>query len=113
MSNPLADAVNIVVTLAGAQVTRAGFGVLMLLSNTGNAWATQEVTRVYGSPDAVLVDFPATTPEYQAASAYFAQSPTPQSLIIGKGTHKPPKEVVLSVLAVVATKPWTSICPPE
>lgn len=98
---PLSDLINVTVNLQAPGVTAAGFGVLLLLSNTGNAWATPELTRDYAEISDVEADFATTTVEYQAANEYFGQSPRPQRLIIGKGPTKPTMVQTLSISSVV------------
>jgi len=89
------------VSLEGGGITRQGFGILMLLSNTGNAWASSELTRDYADLDAVAADFPSGTPEYGAASEFFGQELKPPKLIVGKGTNKPQqvKQITIGTVA--------------
>lgn len=97
----LTDIVNVVITTTNPGVTQAGFGVPLILSNTGNAWATSERTRTYNGIAAVVADFPATTPEWAAANTIFSQNPAPPTVMIGKGTNKPTQVHVVTILSVV------------
>lgn len=97
MSLPLSSVVSVTVNLATQGITRQGFGIPLIFSNTGNAWATPELTRTYTSLAGLGADFASTTPEYQAAAVIFGQSPHPDTVMVGKGTHKPTKVMTLTV----------------
>ena len=83
---PLSDIVAVNVVAQNPGVTRAGFGVLLLLSQTA-AWS--ERTRTYSSASEVSTDFATTTPEYNAANKAFSQSPSPTSIMIGRANTSP------------------------
>lgn len=86
----LSDYVSITITQNSVGITRAGFGVPMVLSASAT-WAT-DLIRFYGDLNSVATDFPITTsagPEYLAAQALFGQSPAPSSIAIGKSGNKP------------------------
>lgn len=101
----LSDYVNLSITQTTANLTRAGFGVAMHLSYTA-AWS--ERTRSYGAYTDVLTDFPTLTgPEARAALAYFSQSPSPTTLVIGRGANKPTKIVTVSAIAPTANLLYT------
>lgn len=95
--------VTVTLNLAGGGLTAEGFGTDLILSNTGNAWATPEIYRVYTSAASVLTDFPATTPEYGAAVALFAQPYKPAYIVIGKGTYKPTMARTISISSVATS----------
>lgn len=98
----LSDYVSLTISQTTANVTRAGFGVAMLLSATV-AWA--ERTRTYTDLTSFAVDFPVTTSgEYLAAQAYFGQSPCPTKLIVGRSANKPTQ-----VYQLTALNPTTNI----
>lgn len=101
---PLNDVVTINVSLSGAGITRAGFGTDLILSNTGNAWSSPELTRTYTSLLAVAADFATTTPEYLAAAALFAQPIKPAKILIGKAPTKPTQIKKLSSITAVNTQ---------
>jgi hypothetical protein len=98
---PLSDVIVVSVSLTAPGLTAAGFGVDLILSNTGNAWATPELSRSYASLADGLIDFAATTPEGGALTALFAQSPAPTQVKIGKGTHKPTMVQTIGISSVV------------
>lgn len=83
---PLSDIVNVTVTTQNPGVTRAGFGVPLIISHSPT-WA--ERVRTYKTIDDVKTDFASTTQEYLAANAIFSQSPRPTSLMIGRASGKP------------------------
>lgn len=83
----LTDYVTITITQNSVGVTRAGFGVPLILSATA---AFVERIRFYTDLAAVIVDFPVTTSaEYLAAQAMFSQSPCPTKIAIGRSALKP------------------------
>lgn len=101
------NSVEVTISLSGGGITRQGFGVALILSNTGNAWATPELTRIYSSLASVLVDFAITTPEYGAASFLFGQPIKPPTIMIGKGPTKPTQVKTISISSVSATAVYT------
>lgn len=92
----LNDIATIVVSTTGAGVTRAGFGVPLIVSHTAG-WS--ERTRTYSSIAAVGGDFAANSPEYLAAQKAFGQSPGIQSLVIGRASLQPTEQIQLGVIA--------------
>lgn len=63
--------------------------------------AFAERVRFYNSLSDVAVDFPvATSPEYLAGSAIFAQSPRPPKIAIGRAVGKPTQKFDVAVIAV-------------
>ena len=77
----LSSIVTVNISNTSVQVTRAGFGVPMVF---GYHTAFAERIRYYTSMTGVLADFAATTPEYKAANALFAQNPSPSRIAIGR-----------------------------
>lgn len=101
----LSDYVSLTISQTSVGVQRAGFGTGLLLSATA-AWT--ERTRLYSQLSDVAVDFPVTTSaEYLAASAYFAQSPAPSKLMIGRSANKPTQVYQLSALTPTANISYT------
>ncbi len=96
---PLSDIVNVTVTTQNPGVTRAGFGVPLILSQTA-AWVERQ--RVYTTIEGVLADFAATTPEYNAAVGIFSQSPRPTKLRIGRASTNPITQRWAVAVAAVA-----------
>lgn len=95
----LTDYVTITITQNSVGVTRAGFGVPMILSATA---AFTERIRFYTDLAGVAVDFATTTSaEYLAAQAMFAQTPAPSRIAIGRSALKP--TLIIQVSAVNPT----------
>ena len=94
----LTDHVQLSITVDNVGITRAGFGVPLVVS--ANA-AFAERVRFYNAIADVAVDFPVTTsPEYLACSAIFAQSPRPPKIAIGRAANKPTQKFEITVAAV-------------
>lgn len=94
----LTDHVQLSITVDNVGITRAGFGVPLVVS--ANASFAERV-RFYNSTADVIVDFPVTTsPEYLAAAAIFAQSPRPPKIAIGRAANKPTQKFEVSTVAV-------------
>lgn len=101
----LSDYVNLTISQTTVNPTRLGFGTGLILSATAT-WI--ERTRTYNSLADVAVDFPITTSaEYLAAQAYFAQSPSPQKLIIGRSANKPTQVYSLSSINPTSNVSYT------
>jgi len=96
------DVVTVEVSLSGGGITRLGFGTTLILSDTGNAWASPELTREYATLPALEADFAITTPEYQAAAEYLGQPIKARRVLVGKATNKPTqiKNVAVAVNTV-------------
>lgn len=104
MSAPLSNHISILITRATVGVERTGFGVPMMVSYNA-AWA--ERYREYADIDEVAEDFPSETgPEQVLATAYFAQEPKPEKLIIGRGANKPTMVLTASLVAPVIGTPY-------
>ena len=95
---PLSDIANVTIRLETGGISQVGFGTAMILGYSMSGWT--ERTRTYSSMTGVAADFAATTPEYKAANAYFAQQPHPEQLVIGRGTLKPTMAFKVTVAAV-------------
>lgn len=95
---PLSDIANVTIRLETGGISQVGFGTAMVLGYSMSGWT--ERTRTYSSMTGVAADFAATTPEYKAANAYFAQQPHPEQLVIGRGTLKPTMAFKVTVAAV-------------
>lgn len=91
----LNDHVTVSTTTSPAAVSRAGFGTPLVLSATA-AWS--ERVRSYADAASVLTDFVASSVEYQAAAAAFAQSPAPAKVKIGRAALKPTQIYQLSAI---------------
>ena len=98
MTAPISDVVVVNTTVGTVGLSRPGFGTAMYLSAYA---AFAERIRTYGSLADVAVDFSVTTsPEYLVAQQYFAQSPKPQYLKIGRSALPPTQVYTLSVATV-------------
>lgn len=76
------DIVQVTITAQTTQVTRAGFGTPLILSNHSEF---TDLVREYRDLDGMIVDgLGSGTPEYKAANAIFAQSPRPEKVKIGR-----------------------------
>ena len=79
----ITDIVTVTVNVADAQLTRTGFGTVLLVGNIESAvFATRVQT--FNSIDEVTALFATTTDVHKAASAFFSQSPRPGSMKIGR-----------------------------
>lgn len=83
MTAPLTDHVQVDITAEVAKIARAGFNLALLVSQTA-AWADPETVREYSSAAEVLADFSTSAAEYKAAAKFFASTPRPPKLLIGK-----------------------------
>ena len=104
MALPLSYVVSETVNLSSPGITRQGFGIPLILSNTGNAWATPERFRTYdisAGLSGVEAEFPSTTVEYAVAAAIAAQPSPPRTIMIGKGANKPTLIRKLSAITAV------------
>ena len=76
------DIVQVTITAQTTQVTRAGFGTPLILSNHSKF---TDLVREYTDLAGLVSDgFASTSPEYKAANAIFAQSPRPPKVKIGR-----------------------------
>jgi len=79
----VSDIVNVDVNLSPIAAGTRNFGSLLLLGNTPTI-AVGEDPREYSQMEGVAADFGVNDPEYQAAAAFFAQSPKPNFLYIAR-----------------------------
>lgn len=104
------DIIEVTVNTAAARVAQAGFGVPLILSHSAT-WT--ERTRVYESLAEVLVDFAATTPEYKAARAIFAQPKSPPRIVIGRATSSITQRYAITPVASHSTVYTMTIVEPD
>ena len=83
MSLSLNDVVNVSVSLSPNAPSLAGFGVMMVVVDNA-VIDTSERIRFYTSIDDVAVDFLTSSNTYKMAQKYFAQSPQPVTIAIGR-----------------------------
>lgn len=79
----VSDVVNVTVSLSPTASAVRNFGSLLILGSS-NVIDTNERRRLYSTLAAVGADFGNTAPEYLAASLFFAQSPQPASVYVGR-----------------------------
>lgn len=77
---------NISVTESTAAITRAGFGIPLIVGYH-NEYA--DLVRTYTSPAGVADDFETTDPIYLAAQAIFRQNPRPPRIMVGRRQGAP------------------------
>jgi hypothetical protein len=97
---PIADVVNISISVSGAGPTLAGFGEPLLL-----AYHTKYTDRVreYSSLSDVSADFAVTDVPYLMAQAVFAQTPSPPFLKIGRRALPYTQVLHVTCLSTVST----------
>lgn len=83
MTLPVSRLVNVSVNLSPTPAAGRNFGDLLILGDS-NVISGLERIRQYASITDVGQDFSSTAPEYLAALLYFAQSPKPTALSIGR-----------------------------
>jgi len=80
---PLNSLINISVNLASIPLPVQNFQTALILGSS-TVIDTVQRYRTYANFTAVANDFSSNTPEYAAAQAWFSQSPTPNTLYIGR-----------------------------
>ncbi|MFU9135767.1 DUF3383 family protein [Erwinia tasmaniensis] len=80
---PLSSIVNVDVIMSPGAATGRNFGSMLILGSS-TVIPVSERLRLYSSAEDIGTDFGMVSAEYQAASVYFAQSPKPQQLYIGR-----------------------------
>ncbi|WOE32176.1 MULTISPECIES: DUF3383 family protein [unclassified Acinetobacter] len=83
MTLPVSNVVNVSISLAALAAGPRSFGTLLILGTTSGVIDKIERMREYSNITEVGTDYGVDDPEYQAAKAYFGQSPKPQTLYIG------------------------------
>lgn len=94
--------VDVQITRATAQITRAGFGVPLIM---GVTQAFAERVRIYSSVTAMLVDFAPTDDEVLMATAIFAQNPKLPSIKVGRRLDAPLDTVEVALQAIIDEDP--------
>lgn len=80
---PLSDIVNVDVIMSPTATTGRNFGS-MLIMGSATVISRTERLRLYSAAADIAADFGSDSAEYQAATLFFAQSPQPQQLYIGR-----------------------------
>lgn len=83
MTLPVSRLINVSVNLSPAAAAGRNFGDLLIVGDS-NVISGLERFRQYASIDDVAADFGSTDPEFLASELYFAQSPKPTALTIGR-----------------------------
>lgn len=98
----LSDIVTISITTESAAVERAGFGVPLILAPDCPVGFTERV-RSYTSLTGLVTDFASTTATYKQASAIFAQSPRPPTIMVGRCALPPTERFAVTPVATNST----------
>jgi hypothetical protein len=102
----LSNYVTLTITQTSVGITRAGFGVPMILSY--EATFSPDRLRFYTDISGVAADFPTTTSAtYRAANAIFGQTPKPAQIAIGRSALKPTLVAQLSAITPTANLTYT------
>lgn len=80
---PVSNVVNVDVIMSPRAAAGRNFGALLILGSSTTIPVSERI-RLYASAEDIGNDFGIDSPEYQAATVYFAQSPTPQEVYIGR-----------------------------
>lgn len=83
----LTEFVTVTISLGSVQIERAGFGVPLILASDCPVGFTERV-RFYNDVTEVDDDFATTTATYKMAAAFFAQSPKPERVAVGRMASK-------------------------
>ena len=83
MALSVSDLINVTVNVSPTAAATRGFGTLLIIGDSTIISPTER-TRTYSNLTGVLADFTITSPEYLAAQTFFAQIPTPSTLMIGR-----------------------------
>ena len=103
MSLSVSDLVNVTVNVSPTAAATRGFGTLLIIGDSTIISPTERV-RTYSNLTGVLADFVITSPEYLAAQVFFAQIPTPSTLMIGrKNTGESPVQAVTACATASTT----------
>lgn len=90
MSN---DHVQVQITVDNVGITRQGFGKPLIVSHSDAI--APDLYREYSSLLAVAEDFDSDTPEYLAANAFFAQTPKPPKIAVGRAPSQPTQQYTI------------------
>ncbi|MGH8499790.1 MAG: DUF3383 family protein, partial [Methylococcales bacterium] len=87
-------------TISPIAAARRGFGTLLIIGDSAVISVTERI-RFYTTLDSVAFDFGLLAPEYLAAALYYAQSPRPLNLAIGRW-NGPTAETPAAAVAALA-----------
>ncbi|EDW5021797.1 DUF3383 domain-containing protein [Salmonella enterica subsp. enterica] len=80
---PVSNVVNVDVIIGPRAATGRNFGSLLILG-TSTVIPVKECLRLYSSKEDIGADFGVDSPEYEAATVYFSQSPRPKEVYVGR-----------------------------
>ncbi|EAW9566261.1 DUF3383 domain-containing protein [Salmonella enterica] len=80
---PVSNVVNVDVIIGPRAATGRNFGSLLILG-TFTVIPVKERLRLYSSKEDIGSDFGVDSPEYEAATVYFSQSPRPKEVYVGR-----------------------------
>lgn len=80
---PVSGIVNVDVIIGPRAATGRNFGSLLILG-TSTVIPVKERLRLYSSKEDIGSDFGVDSPEYEAATIYFSQSPRPKEVYVGR-----------------------------
>ncbi|ECG7570315.1 DUF3383 domain-containing protein [Salmonella enterica] len=80
---PVSNVVNVDVIIGPRAATGRNFGSLLILGSS-TVIPVSERIRLYSSPEDIGTDFGVDSPEYEAATVYFSQSPRPKEVYVGR-----------------------------
>lgn len=80
---PVSNVVNVDVIMSPTAAAGRNFGALLILG-ASNVIPIEERIRLYAGIEDIGEDFGVESPEYAAASVYFAQSPKPAQVYLGR-----------------------------
>ncbi|EHG3720811.1 DUF3383 domain-containing protein [Salmonella enterica subsp. diarizonae serovar 11:k:z53] len=80
---PVSNVVNVDVIIGPRAATGRNFGSLLILG-TSTVIPVKERLRLYSSKEDIGADFGVDSPEYEAATVYFSQSPRPKEVYVGR-----------------------------
>ncbi|EID9932634.1 DUF3383 domain-containing protein [Salmonella enterica] len=80
---PVSNVVNVDVIIGPRAATGRNFGSLLILGSS-TVIPVSERIRLYSAPEDIGDDFGVDSPEYEAATVYFSQSPKPQQVYVGR-----------------------------
>ena len=91
---PVSRVVDVDVNFAPVAAPAAAFDTLLIMGDS-TVLSSGEGIRAYEAMEEVALDFQITTPEFQAANLYFAQTPQPNTLFIGRWAKTPTAGVLV------------------
>ncbi|ELW2872585.1 DUF3383 domain-containing protein [Salmonella enterica] len=80
---PVSNVVNVDVIIGPRAATGRNFGSLLILGSS-TVIPVSERIRLYSSREDIGTDFGVDSPEYEAATVYFSQSPRPKEVYVGR-----------------------------